>query len=228
MRAASRAAADPGLLAQAWSMAEQAQATAGTQPEHRALGLLWFALGAARLRRWEILGARYALNHAARQLTAGGLTGLRPARGWQALAEAWHGDLTAARWGQRRPLGGAASAGPPAPGPAVPGYGGHAAPSTRDARDGLGLGRATGPRPPRRSSRPGPGDVSLRRDELPGQGWTRTAGGMAASSRATAVQHVAGLIRARTVLADGDATGARALCRLRDTSASGDPALDGC
>ena len=45
MQAASRAAADPGLLAQAWSLAEQAQATAGTQPEHRALGLLWFALG---------------------------------------------------------------------------------------------------------------------------------------------------------------------------------------
>ena len=97
MRAASRSAADPGLLAQGWSMAEQAQATAGTQPEHRALGLLWFALGAARLRRWEILEARYALDHAARQLTAGGLGELcARARGWQALAEAWHGDLTAA------------------------------------------------------------------------------------------------------------------------------------
>src|SRR6202050_5324962 len=97
MGAASRSAADPGLLAQGWSMAEQAQATAGTQPEHRALGLLWFALGAARLRRWEILEARYALNHAARQLTAGGLGELcARARGWQALAEAWHGDLTAA------------------------------------------------------------------------------------------------------------------------------------
>jgi LuxR family transcriptional regulator, maltose regulon positive regulatory protein len=38
---------------------------------------------------------------------------------------------------------------------------------------------------------------------------------------------VAGLIRARAALADGDATGARALVlRLRDTSAAGDPELD--
>jgi LuxR family transcriptional regulator, maltose regulon positive regulatory protein len=97
MQAASRAAADPGLLAQGWALAEQAQATAGTQPEHRVLGLLWFALGAARLRRWEIHEASSALNHASRQLTAGGLGELcARARGWQALAEAWYGDLTAA------------------------------------------------------------------------------------------------------------------------------------
>ena len=59
-------------------MAEQAQATPAPQPEHRALGLLWFALGAARLRRWEILEARYALNHASPQLAAGGLGGCAP------------------------------------------------------------------------------------------------------------------------------------------------------
>src|ERR1035441_3567381 len=62
--------------------------------EHRALGLLWFALGAARLRRWEIRDARYALEHAGRQLAAGGLAVLQArAAGWQALADAWFGDL---------------------------------------------------------------------------------------------------------------------------------------
>jgi LuxR family maltose regulon positive regulatory protein len=94
MEAASRAAADPGLLAQGWALAEQTQLTAGTLAEHRALGLLWFALGAARLRRWEIRDARYALEHAGRQLAAGGLAVLQArAAGWQALADAWFGDL---------------------------------------------------------------------------------------------------------------------------------------
>src|SRR5581483_3328395 len=110
MQAASRAAADPGLLARAWSLAEQAQATAGTQPEHRALGLLWFALGTGRLRRWELNEAACALNHASRQLTAGGLSELYArARGWQALAEAWYGDLTAAETALGEPGGEAAS-----------------------------------------------------------------------------------------------------------------------
>ena len=79
MQAASQAGADPGLLAQGWNLAEQAQASAGSLAEHRALGLLWFALGAARLRRWEIQDARYALDHADRQLAAGALAGLQPA-----------------------------------------------------------------------------------------------------------------------------------------------------
>jgi LuxR family maltose regulon positive regulatory protein len=97
MQAASRADADPGLLARAWTLAEHAQATAGTLAEHRALGLLWFALGAARLRRWEIQDARYALDHADRQLAAGTLAGLRiRAVGWQAIADAWYGDLVRA------------------------------------------------------------------------------------------------------------------------------------
>ena len=37
---------------------------AGSQAEHRVLGLLWFALGTARLRRWEIFEATRALDHA--------------------------------------------------------------------------------------------------------------------------------------------------------------------
>jgi LuxR family transcriptional regulator, maltose regulon positive regulatory protein len=199
MQAASRAAADPGLLAQGWTLAEQAQATAGTQPEHRACGLLWFALGAARLRRWEIHDASRALNHAGRQLTAGGLGELcARARGWQALAEAWYGDLTAAE---------------------------KALSESRECDPGRDPGASC-------LAALASAQVSLARDDLAG----------ARKLLDDAGEHVAGrhqlpgephlsvltaLIRARTVLADGDSTGARGLVlRLRDTSAPDDPHLD--
>ena len=77
MLAGDRTDPDPALLATARSLAERAQTAASTQPEHRAVGLLWFALGVARLRRWEIQPARYALRLADRQLAAGNLTGLQ-------------------------------------------------------------------------------------------------------------------------------------------------------
>ncbi len=97
MQAACRADADPGLLARGRNLAERGQASAGTLAEHRAIGLLWFALGVARLRRWEIQDARYALDHADRQLAAGALAGLQiRAIGWQAIADAWYGDLVRA------------------------------------------------------------------------------------------------------------------------------------
>lgn len=199
MQAASRAAADPGLLAQGWTLAEQVQATAGTQPEHRACGLLWFALGAARLRRWEIHEASRALNHAGRQLTAGGLGELcARARGWQALAEAWYGDLTAAE---------------------------KALSESRECDPGRDPGASC-------LAALASAQVSLARDDLAG----------ARKLLDDAGEHVAGryqlpgepqlsvltaLIRARTVLADGDSTGARGLVlRLRDTSAPDDPHLD--
>jgi LuxR family maltose regulon positive regulatory protein len=97
--AGSRADPDPGLLAEARALAEKSQAAASTQPEHRAVGLLWYGLGVARLRRWEIRQAQHALRSADRQLAAGGLRSLQArARAWRALAEAWYGDLaTAAR-----------------------------------------------------------------------------------------------------------------------------------
>ena len=89
--------ADEPTLARGRSLAERAQATAGTLPAHRALGTLWLALGTARLRRWELADARRELGHAVRQLEAAGLAGLLArARGWQALAEALYGDLRAA------------------------------------------------------------------------------------------------------------------------------------
>jgi LuxR family maltose regulon positive regulatory protein len=212
MQAASRAAADPGLLAQGWTLAEQAQATAGTQPEHRTLGLLWFALGTARLRRWEIHEARYALNHACRQLTAGGLGELRArARGWQALAEAWYGDLTAAE----KALG--------EPGATGAGAGGLA-----------GIAAAGPGRDPAASclAALASAQVSLARDDLAGARKMLDDADEYAASRhqvpgEPSLGVVGGLIRARTALADGDATGARGLVlRLRDTGAPGDPELD--
>lgn len=97
MQAAGRAGPDPGQLARASALAERQQQNAGTLAEHRALGLLWFTLGTAQLRRWEISAARLALGHAECQLEAGGPAGLLArARGWHALAGAWHGE-TAAR-----------------------------------------------------------------------------------------------------------------------------------
>ena len=75
-------------------------------PEYRAAGLLWFALGCARLRRWEIEAARHALARASAQLAAGSLPGLRArAIAWQALAAARCGDLAARDHDDHRGVG---------------------------------------------------------------------------------------------------------------------------
>jgi LuxR family transcriptional regulator, maltose regulon positive regulatory protein len=198
MQAASRSAADPVLLAQGWTLAEQVQATAGTQPEHRACGLLWFALGAARLRRWEIHEARYALNHAGRQLTAGGLGELcARARGWQALAEAWYGDLAAAE----KALG-ESRASDPGRDPGASCLAALASAQVSLARDDLAGARKL---------LDDAGEHAAGPHQLPGE---------------PHLSVMTALIRARTALADGDSTGARGLVlRLRDTSAAGDPHL---
>ena len=97
MQGASQADAGPGWLAGEWARAEQAEEAAASVPEYRAAGLLWFALGCARLRRWEIGAARHALARASAQLAAGSLPGMRArAIAWQALAAARSGDLAAA------------------------------------------------------------------------------------------------------------------------------------
>jgi LuxR family transcriptional regulator, maltose regulon positive regulatory protein len=199
MQAASRAAADPVLLAQGWTLAEQVQATAGTRPEHRACGLLWFALGAARLRRWEIHEASCALNHAGRQLTAGGLGELSArARGWQGLAEAWYGDLTAAE---------------------------KSLAESRECDPGRDPGASC-------LAALASAQVSLARDDLAGARKLLDDAGEHVATRHQLpgephLSVVTALIRARTVLADGDSTGARGLVlRLRDTSAPDDPHLE--
>jgi LuxR family maltose regulon positive regulatory protein len=90
------AATGADLTAQS-ELAGRAHQDSKSMPQHRAVGLLWLALGCARLRRLEIPEARSALQHAGSQLAAGGLTDLRErARSWEAVAHAWYGDLTAA------------------------------------------------------------------------------------------------------------------------------------
>jgi len=86
-----------GLLAQAWSRAEEPTNGTGVQNGHRALGILWCALGMAHLGRSELPAARQALRMADRELGAGDFTDLQlRARMWWALAEAWQGNLAAA------------------------------------------------------------------------------------------------------------------------------------
>jgi LuxR family maltose regulon positive regulatory protein len=89
---------DPSLTRSGWALAGPAQETAATRDEHRAAGLLWFALGCASLHHWDIVAAARALRHADRQLSTGGLDPLRArVRAWRALALAWAGELTAAQ-----------------------------------------------------------------------------------------------------------------------------------
>jgi LuxR family maltose regulon positive regulatory protein len=90
-------AAGPDWLSREQARAEQAESVATAVPQYRAAGLLWFALGCARLRRLEITAARHAFGRASAQLTAGSMPGLRArALAWQALAAARQGSLAAA------------------------------------------------------------------------------------------------------------------------------------
>ncbi len=211
MLAGGRTDPDPALLATARSLAERAQAAAATQPEHRAVGLLWFALGVARLRRWEIQPARHALRQADRQLAAGNLTGLQArARAWRALAEAWYGDLTAARRSAADVQGrGPLESAPPGPDRPAAGRS-----ELSQAAELAALAQAL---------------LSLRRDDLSSaqrllEGIDPELTGQFPGE--PSVSAVAALIRARVLLADGDATGATALLsRLRETWGPAHPAL---
>jgi LuxR family maltose regulon positive regulatory protein len=227
MLAGGRTDPDPALLAAARSLAEQAQAPASTQPEHRAVGLLWFALGVARLRRWEVGPARQALRQADRQLAAGNLTGLQArARAWRALAEAWHGDLVAARRSASdvpTVRGGPASLG------LHPGHGGLA---LGLPGSGLGLGPGTAVQAATEAAELAAlarAQVSLRRDELStAQRLVEAINPELAGQfpGEPSVSALTALIRARIMLADGDSTAATALLsRLRETWGPAHPAL---
>jgi LuxR family maltose regulon positive regulatory protein len=207
MLAGGRTDPDPALLASARSLAERAQTAASTQPEHRAVGLLWFALGVARLRRWEIQPARYALRLADRQLAAGNLTGLQArARAWRALAEAWHGDLTAARRSAADVL---TRRGRLEPAPAGAGRS-----ELSQAAELAALAQAL---------------LSLRCDDLSSAQRLLESIDPQLTGQfpgEPSVSAVAALIRARVLVADGDATGATALLsRLRETWGPAHPAL---
>ena len=100
LRTLYRAAVDdagPGWLDQMWSLASSAHEDPGGGPGHRALGMLWLAIGFAALRDLDGQQARSALLHAGSQLSAGGVQFLRErARSWESVASALYGDLAAA------------------------------------------------------------------------------------------------------------------------------------
>jgi LuxR family transcriptional regulator, maltose regulon positive regulatory protein len=92
-----RLAGSAGDLTDTWALARRAHEASRSVPEHRGSGLLWLALGCSSLRRLEVPQARSALQHAGSQLAAGGLAALRErARSWEAVAQAWYGDLATA------------------------------------------------------------------------------------------------------------------------------------
>ncbi len=89
--------AGPGWLDREWALASQVHKDPRGVPEHRALGVLWLALGLAALREFDSQLARSALLHASSQLSAGGLLALRErSRAFEAVACAFYGDLAAA------------------------------------------------------------------------------------------------------------------------------------
>src|SRR5215469_3668641 len=91
------AATEPELLTRQWALASRAHEDARGGPGHRALGVLWMALGFAALREFAGHQARTALLHAGSQLSAGGMLSLRErARSWEAVASAIYGDMAAA------------------------------------------------------------------------------------------------------------------------------------
>ena len=90
-------AAAPGWLDREWALASHAHTDPRGTPEHRALGVLWLALGLAALREFDSQLARAALLHASSQLSAGALLALRErGRAFEAVACALYGDLAAA------------------------------------------------------------------------------------------------------------------------------------
>jgi LuxR family transcriptional regulator, maltose regulon positive regulatory protein len=94
---AAVSAAAPGWLDRELSLASQAHIDPRGVAEHRALGVLWLALGFAALREFDSQLARSALLHASSQLSAGALLALRErGRAFEAVACALYGDLAAA------------------------------------------------------------------------------------------------------------------------------------
>lgn len=84
------------LAALARMLAWQAEPTASGTGGHQGLGLLWCALGVTELGQADTALARASFAAARRHLTDGEPTFAARAVGWQAVAEAVHGDLVTA------------------------------------------------------------------------------------------------------------------------------------
>ncbi len=180
---ASAAPAGPGWLDQELAQAGQAS-TAPRGAEHEALGVLWLSLGFAALTEFDLQKARSALLHAGSQLSAGGLLALRErGRCWEAVAAALYGDLAAAAR-----LVASVTDGP---------HGRDA-----DLAPVLALAGAA---------------VSLGRDDLDDAESLLDQADLAAMTQRPAgepsIDLLAGLLRARLAVADGNLAGARGLVR---------------
>ena len=164
----------PGQLARATALAERQQQTAATPAEHRAIGLLWFAVGTARLRRWEIPAARLALGHAECQLAAGAPAGLAArAGGWRALADAWQGEAVPGQAVSDASVAATGRTGAAATGSGLPGC---SPGTTRTTGTGVAAAGVTGPGTARSGpagpgkAGPGPAGSGLPGLGLPGLG----------------------------------------------------------
>jgi LuxR family transcriptional regulator, maltose regulon positive regulatory protein len=193
--AAAEQGQDQPPPAQVYDLASPPQ-RAASPGEHRALGLLWFALGMTSMRRWAAGEASGALRRADSHLGSGGLAGLQArARAWRALAQACSADLTAARRSAAGPRKEAPGRAPQASFLASLGY----AQISLAADDLIEAQRLLDELDP------------VRAGHVPGE---------------LPVAAAAELIRARILIADGDPTAARAaLSRLRDAWAPGCPGL---
>jgi LuxR family maltose regulon positive regulatory protein len=188
-------APEPGWLDPYWKLATQAHADPRGVGAHRALGTLWLAIGFAALRECDDQQARSAFLHAGAQLSAGGLLALRErGRCWEAVAAARYGDLATAT----RIAGGVAD-------------GPHG--RDDDLVPVLALAAAT---------------VRLARDEPEAAGTLLDQADLAAMTPRPAgepsIAVLAGLLRARLALADGNLAGARGLARWLSDAAAAAPA----
>lgn len=224
MQAAGRAGPGPGQLARATALAERQQQTAATPAEHRAIGLLWFAVGTARLRRWEIPAAGLALGQAECQLAAGAPASLAArAGGWRALADAWQGEAAPALAVSQTSAAGTGRTGADAIG--ADAAGADAAGAGAAGPGAVESGTAAAWLPALAAAQ-----LRLVKDDLAGAARSLDEVDHAAVTQLPGeplVPSLADLIRARIRLADGDTAGARSLlARITDRQLPPDPALD--
>jgi len=189
-------APEPGWLEPYWTLATEAHADPRGLGAHRALGTLWLAIGFAALGECDDQLARSAFLHAGAQLSAGGLLALRErGRCWEAVAAARYGDLATATR-----IAGSVADGP------------HGRDS--DLVPVLALAGAA---------------VRLARDEPDAAGTLLDEADVAAMAPRPAgepsIAVLAGLLRAKLALADGNLAGARGLTRWLSDAVAAAPAM---
>ncbi|HEV2372919.1 MAG TPA: LuxR C-terminal-related transcriptional regulator, partial [Streptosporangiaceae bacterium] len=186
----------PGQAVSCQASADEEQLVASTRAGHQACGLGWFALGVTAVGRGDMDQASHALRHAEHELRAGGRGPLRSrVLAWLAVTHAWSGALasaeeTCAELGLGVPGSGPGAAALTCPDPAA-GRPGHRYVAL------LALAR-----------------VKLARDDLPGAQRLLSELDSAQPEHIPgepSVAALAGLLRARVLLAKGDPSAAGAV-----------------